>query len=104
MYIVSKIVELIHPKRLQNNIELDYLPVFNSGGDNGKRSFIEELSGQFFWFSFYHGGYLKEILAFLLVALYLTLLLGLCCIILVLRCSHRRAEHTRSARLANIDQ
>ena len=78
--------------------------VFNSGGDKGKLSFIENESRQLFRFRFYHGGCFKEILAFFLVALYLALLLGLCCVILVLLCSYRRAERKRDARLAELDQ
>ena len=93
--------KLAHPTRLSNNFEIDPLPdsVFNSGGDKGKHKFIEDESGQFFRFSFYCGGCFKEILAFLLVSLYLALLLGLCCVILVLLCSQRRSERERGARL-----
>ena len=88
-------VKLAHPSRLSNNFKLYPLPdsVFNSGGDKGKYKFIEDKSGQFFSFSFYCGGCFKEILAFLLVSLYLALLLDLCCVILVLICNQRRADH-----------
>ena len=68
--------------------------MFNSGRDKGKYSFIEGKSEQLFWFS----------ITFLLVALYLALLLGLCCVILVLLCSHRSAERERGARLEELGQ
>ena len=78
--------------------------MFNSGRDKGKYSFIEDKSEQLFWFSVYCGGCFKEIITFLLVALYLALHLGLCCVILVLLCSHRSAERERGARLKELGQ
>ena len=87
----NKAVTSVYPR----NIE----PPIQHGGDKGNYKLIEDESGQFFRFSFYCGGCFKEILAFLLVSLYLALLLGLCCVILVLLCSQRRAERERGARI-----
>ena len=70
-------VRLIHPARVQNNFELAPLPdsVFNSGGDKGKRSFIEDEPEQLFGFSLYCGGCFKEILV-QLSKLYFTYWMG----------------------------